>query len=113
MAQTAALRTRLVHPEELERIVAVHLQDVVLVACLDAHDVSCLDIHLSVSVEDLCASAADQVQLVEIVIVPVVLSPFARNPEVAGARNLTPGRPAFRVERTFLSMNDGHREPPC
>jgi len=72
--QPPSVRVRLVHVEELEVLVTVDLEDVVLVAGLDADDVASLDVGLLAAVQDLRPSTADEIQLVVLVIVAVVLS---------------------------------------
>jgi hypothetical protein len=70
----SVLGAGLVEPKELEVLISVHLEDVVIVSCLDADDVALLDVPLAARVQDLRLAPTDQVQLVEVVVVAVVLS---------------------------------------
>jgi hypothetical protein len=105
---TCSVRPRLVQPEELEVLVAVNLQDVVLVACLDADDVARLDVPLPADIHDLGFATRDQVQLVVLVVVAIVLSALLRHSKEPAGRQLAPVRLGLLPEMCFASVNHRH-----
>jgi hypothetical protein len=98
----------LIEPEELEILVPVDLEDVVLVARLDADDVSLAHILREAGVQDLRHATRDQVQLVVFVVVAIVLSTFPGHPEEAGRRRLAPLRLGLGPEVCLVCMNHRH-----